>query len=99
MQSLVPPLSGTKALARIEYKTSPETGVEYADNFPEEKMLTLGLLAGSMSAYSAQFALAGGAGGQLVAESTERFATEAEVEVASAGIVTGKVDPPPSGTT
>lgn len=48
MQSLVPPLSGIKALARMEYKTSPGAGVEYAVIFPAENMPTLGLLAGSM---------------------------------------------------
>src|SRR5579871_6056660 len=98
MQSLAPPLSGTKAFARMEYKTSPASGAEYAVIFPAENMPTLGLLAGSIRVKLAQFALAGGDGGQSVAESSERFAPESAVGVASGGMVTGSVPPPLSGT-
>src|SRR5215470_20095132 len=85
MQSLVPPLSGTKAFARIEYKTSPPSGTEN-EIFPDEKTPMLGLLAGSISVYCAQLVFGGAPAGQLVGESMERFA----IDEPSAGMVTGK---------
>jgi hypothetical protein len=87
MQSVVPPLIGTNAFARMEYRTSPAAGEEYEETFPEEKIPTLGLLAGSIRVYCAQFVFAGALDGHPVDESRERFI----VEIPSAGMVTGKL--------
>src|SRR5215471_12436367 len=93
VQSLVPPLRGTNAPARIEYKTSPPTGAEN-EIFPDKKTPKLGLLAGSINAYCAQLVFAGAPAGQLLAESMGRLAIDAP----SAGMVTGKAAPPPGVT-
>ena len=85
VQSAVPPLNGTNASALMEKGTLPVAGVEKV-TVPVEKVATLGLLAGSMSVYCAQFVFAGALTGQLVFAAMLRFATE----LPSAGIVTGR---------
>src|SRR5215467_9392160 len=57
---------------------------------PPEKTPTLGLLAGTISAYCAQFVFGGAVAGQLVFDSTETFGIEAP----SAGTVTRRGAPP-----
>ena len=70
VQSGVPPLKGTAALASTVNSTSPVGGVEYL-NPDDEKMPTLGLLAGTTSVYCAQFAFAGATVGQVVLAETD----------------------------
>ena len=58
--------------------------------FPAEKTPTLGLLAGSISVYWAQFVFGNAVTGQSKFDSTEIF----ETELPSPGIVAVKVAPP-----
>ena len=103
VQSGVPPLRGTAALASTVKSTSPVAGVEYL-NPEEEKIPTLGLLAGTTSVYWAQFAFAGAPVGQLVLAETETRpveSTSGEVVVAGlvcSGIVIWRVVVAPVGT-
>ena len=103
LQSGVPPLKGTAARASTVKSTSPVAGVEYV-NPEEEKIPTLGLLAGTTSVYCAQFAIAGAPIGQLVLAETETRPVESTTGVVfvagrvSSGIVTWRVVATPAGT-